>query len=124
MANNLKVAGQVSSFWLALAAFLVLVTPSGMTTGLPAMIAGTLFVVGGLTDLFVLFTKKTTDVGTAKLMGGTMVFSCVLNFIGAAFLFFPVFKDPILAMQIAAGIAGMDLLFESIESIQVIVKKG
>jgi len=123
MANNLKIAGQISSFWLSLVAFLVLVLPLGMTAGIPAMIAGALFVIGGLADLLVLITKKTTDVGTAKLMGGTMVFSCTLNFIGAAILFFPVFKDHTLAIQVATGIAAMDILFESIESIQMIMVK-
>ncbi len=110
---------QAWNLGLSLLAFLVLTLPLGMRPGLPETIAGCIFVLGAAGDFILLITRKSADATKAKWLGAMMMFSFLLNVIAAGILFFPLLRDAILAVQIAAAIALIDTIFESVELIKL-----
>lgn len=112
---KLKVVAQTCSLVLSLLALLVLIIPLGMTKGLPAMIAGSVFVLGAIADFFIFVSRKAENGQAGKWIGASMMLSFVLNGIGAGILFFPLIQNATIAIQIAAVIAAVDIAFEAIE---------
>lgn len=88
-----------------------------MTPGLPEKIAAVIFVIGAVVDFILLAVRTPTTNHAAKWLGSLMMGSFLLNVIGACILWFPLLASNTVAVQIAAGIAVVDVVAETVELI-------
>lgn len=113
--NKWKIAGQTASLILSGLAAIVLLAPLGMTLGLPEKIAAVIFAIGAIVDLILLIARTPASNNTAKWVGALMMGSFLLNIVGASILWFPLLASTLVAIRIAAGIAIIDVVAETVE---------
>ena len=117
MSIKWKASAQTASLFTSVIAATILLAPLGMTPGLPEKIAACIFAIGAIVDFVLLIMRTPATNVMAKWVGALMMFSFLLNVIAMSILWFPVLASITVAIQIAAVIAVIDVIAESIELI-------